>query len=895
MTKITLNPVNYYDINDVYSYEVDNRPLYDISSNIDIINNATALLGFYQELQANPDTEPANGFPNYVCAYVGANGLLYPIDISQSILVLDYATVPIYLIIKSLGSSKYSCISFSASLTINSLFNKFMAGAIGHGLKVGPGGALVDEVYFDLYYSVYGYQNIFVGKILTPTTISFGGNQVNILSDNTFLSKDMDDSTIGLITKYINNATSATALKNVLVNSASTQYPFIEYINQIGTTAIGFPASSLPVYFTSVPLQTNPDGSFVLSTVENVLNEIHFASPNVSGNSVTDSRFGTAGVNISTLFGFSQNYLLHSQTLSHSLSEISQNISTSLLFTSATASSTNGLFIQFDSVSNSFGLDSTAFSNIPTAITAGMTTTANGIAFDTFKTSGLGAFVGYLSNSNLSTSTYSDSTTGGPAISALVGSNALALVCKSSAGNALISLDTDYLLLNTSVGTYYSKTASLAYEITNKGYVDAAVNAAINTAKSMVPLIGNSNTNPITGSLYLDLTSSSNITGDSSTVLQFNTMLVTAINSSNPVSFRTSDASAFQVVRGFTPFDNDIITLPTADDFATRNYLQSSDPGGFVTFLTTALPSTAGLYLALGTLGSGSTQTVYGDKTFIGTTSFQGTTLATLDSGAGSDTPCTIVCSNISTLTFNGSVNFRLQYATGVTIASPTTSGPDPDQYSLIPRKYLDDNLSLMVNTLLGPGICGTWPWSKQIRTLGLPTGGTASGSGTISLDGYLWNFAVSSVAAEDGFSDSVDLTTGQGPFWTYFSAATDGSLIFNGIQDPAATYDPANPLAHTVGSRFVICVSDGRETAIGDAYHGGIFRTETCIGIKRHGTSDITVYARNIHQDDTDGNSINTLVGSSCSTSVKLEPGDQVYLLSQDAEFGSGSIARLR
>ena len=871
MTIITLNPVAYYDINDIYCYQTDNRPLYNLSSNIDLLNTTQSYAGFYQEVSANPGTEPVGGFLPYTCAYVGANGYLYPIDITQSALVMDYSTVPIYLVIKALGSSQYSCLSFSASFNIPNINNLFLTGSIGHGLKVGPGGALADELYFDLYYSSYGYQNIYVGKILTPSTISFGGNQVNILSDNTFLSKNKNDSTTGLITRYLDNSTTTVANQNILLNSTFSPYPFVAYINQIGSAYNNTAISTVPVYFSSVPLALNADGSFVLSDVETVLDEIHFASPVLSASTVTNAKFGTAGVNNRTMVSFAQNFLLHSAALSTSLQETAQSITTTLLFDTANSTSTNGLYTQFQNTTVAFAIDSTTFSNIPTALSASVVSRANGIIFDTFKQTSVGAAIGYVSNSNLSTAnggpTYIDATNF-IAASSLVGSNALSITCYSTTGNSIISLDTDIIIVNPTIGAYYGNTPSQPLEISNKAYVDNAMKAAINLADTMTPLAGTTSTAPITGSFYFDTTSNS----DTSTTLLFTTLISTTIGSNNPITFTALGTSNNQRLRAFCPVDTDTTYIPTSADLTTRSYVN-----WYVAEQLAGLSSST-------YVDTTNPQTISGTKTFSIAPAFTGTNCLTLAPAISG--PATITCSGITNLGFVADSDFRLQYPSSITIAPPTGSGPDPDKYSLIPRHYVDTQVATLIQTMLGPSICATFEWGLQLRSFG------------ISLDSATWNFVVNAGMETDPWESSASWWAGQYSFSTYFGFASDGSFVFHGIPDPSNPGDAVAypPIGHTpVGAIFNINIADMRLSANGDALAGGTFRTGTIIAKKSIGDTTPTIIARNIHQDDTSGDSTNTLVGSSCSTTVFLSPGDQLYLLSEDAEYGSGSIVRIR
>ena len=95
MSKIKLNPVRLFTDDDLYETDVDNRPILDLESNINIMNDQLDKLGFFVEAQAGPDEEPAGGFTINTCAYIGSNSLLYPINISKSIAEIDYSKYPI--------------------------------------------------------------------------------------------------------------------------------------------------------------------------------------------------------------------------------------------------------------------------------------------------------------------------------------------------------------------------------------------------------------------------------------------------------------------------------------------------------------------------------------------------------------------------------------------------------------------------------------------------------------------------------------------------------------------------------------------------------------------------------------------------------------------------------
>ena len=847
-SKVTLNTVNYYTASDIYSFEVDNRPIYNVSSNIDLLNSVIALSGIYQEISADPETEPVGGFLPLTCAYVGYNGLLHPIDISQPVTSIDYSKVPIYLITSSLGSSNYKAVSFSATITISNLYNSFLSTSTGNALKVGPGGSLVDEVYFDLYYSGYSYQNLFVGKILTSNTISFGGNQVSTLSDNRFISKNINDSTTGLLTKYIDNSVSSISDFGVLINTTNSSYPFVTYINQIGYTASTSSitgssfSSTVPVYFSGSSLLTNQDGTFAVPNIESLLDEIHFASPAVAANLLSDDKLGTAGVNIRTLYGFAQNYMLHSQNLSTNLSELSQNISTSLYFNSSASSSTIGLFAQFDSISASYGQTATSITG--STLVSFLTTTAmsysNGISFGTFKNNGLGAFIGHITNTD-TTLNYLDASTSN-VVSTLVGSSTLSITNKNSTSNAIISFDTDIIILNPSIGVYYKNTASNNLELTNKLYVDSAVNAITSSIASMIPLAGNSSTNPINGSLYTDVTSSS----DSSTVLMFNTMSVTNIASSNPIQFSaltSSGISGLQTVRGLTTKDT---TFSNTNDLTSVSWVQWY----------------VGNNTVVGPAILANSQTFTGNNTFSNTVIFNNDTPITINSTDSPVGQASIVC-NSSSLLFNAGSNssFRLYMDPTIVIDSSDSSN------CILNKGYLDTNLDTLIENILGPSICASWSRANVNLNASPSYSNTNFGE---SHSASNWVSAVNPTSDYD--NNFVTSTT------SYFTYNNDGSYTFKGLDSGSE------------GAVFHIDLNLSNSTS---------YRTFVLQAVILKVDSSNTVYVVDSrYESGTASNSWFTL-GVSFSTTVFLNPLDRIYFLvgttSSGGATSTASIVRIR
>ena len=332
---ISLKPINIYQEFDPYDIDVDNRPLLNIQDNISEIVSILEDSGFYSEIAADPSQEPAGGFVPFTCACVYSNSLLIPIDISKSVFEIDYTTYPIVLILgqKDPNLLTYPCISFSAGLRLSSTFTYFVPGSQGRLLRVGPGGVLVDQMYYDLSYASKGYQALYVGKILGPTSIVFGGNQVNILGNNFYLAKNRDDLTTGLITVQRSNSNSNTVFKSINSNDIGSTYTYAEYTNSYSSpTSISvYPT---PVYFSTSELPFDQSTStFTTSALESLLNEIHFSTPAVNTFVGATQLYLTAGVNVRSLLDFASSSVLHSPSYSNNISEIGQGISTKLIFT----------------------------------------------------------------------------------------------------------------------------------------------------------------------------------------------------------------------------------------------------------------------------------------------------------------------------------------------------------------------------------------------------------------------------------------------------------------------------------------------------------------------------------------------------------------------------------
>jgi hypothetical protein len=819
MSKVTLNTVKYYDPADIYSFEVDNRPLYDISGNVDLINTAIANLGFYQEVIANPETEPAGGFSALSCVLYGQNGLLFPIDISQPATSIDYTKFPIYLVIEALGNSTYKCLAFAAAFSIPGLFNKFLPDSIGKAIKVGPGGSLVDEIYFDLYYSDYNYQQLTVGKVLTPTTIAFGGNQVSVLGDNRFLAKNRDDISTGTITKIIQNDVNSTIFKSILTNTAQSSYPFSEFVNQVSAPIGGTPGRT-PVYFTSLPL-TNTDGVFNTAFLDSVLNEVHFSSPSISAATQLDQKYKTTGVNVGSLLGFSQSFLLHSKALSSNLSEISQEISTSLHFDSSV---NTGIVTSFDSSLVDFGTVATTFSNIlRTAATS-----ASGAVFGPLKSEGIGGFLYHLTNNSPADVVYNDTDAQFPMASLQNGSVTVLSSQATSTGNtALALLSNGPIILDSTVGVYCISPGSNPASLTNKFYVDKMVTAAANSANSRIPLVGNNSDNAITGSLYWDLTSNE----DPSTVAQFNTLVTATVKSAYPVELKTLATSDFQVLRAATPSTGE------NTDLTNRLFVQNK--------IDAAIGSAIGTNFVSRT----APDTIVASKTFSDTAQIitSGATPLILNAPTGLDS--INVSSTANIIAFSPAIG-----GAKVKLESSATESTDSDT-TLVTKKYMLDTVDAIASGKVGEAIYGVWHSGNRTTTI----------STVSALNG--WGHATRGITPDQ--------------------ASANFLLTFDIVEGGALQYKLTTP------GIFTVNVSDARIAGVGPSFPGGIYRTQTVIATNSGGT--FQVIARNIHQDDTDGSSINSLVGSSCSAIVVLNQNDILYIASEQADNVSASLARIR
>jgi len=551
----------------------DNRPLVDLATNIEQLNSSIGDIGFYQELKANPETEPVGGFSLFTCASVEENGLLYPINISLPIFVKDYSKYAIYLITDKVflnNSYVYKCLSFSATYVLSKIFNKFLSESIGRTLKVGPSGELVDEIFFDLYFSDKNYQNLSVGKVLTPNTITFGGNQVAAnVSLNSFLGKNKNDFTKGLVTILRSNEDSNIVAQGILSNMIENPYTLVEYQNFLaGSTSNS--GSPIDVYFTNTSLTLDSFGKFISdSGISNYLNQVHFKSPTVSANNDDLDKYGTSGVNVSSLIAFSNQNVLHTGSYSTVLNELSQSVSTSLVFT-PTDHITDIKFTETPGILGTT-LDTQLYPNL---LFTTVTDKKSGISFsNTSQLSICGV-------KDITTGSVVDTNTLGPKITEFKGSTSLVISAKKLlstdiAANLVLNAD-GYVILSSNKGVYYSSPnydSGEDTEILTKGYVTNQINSLRTEGiQNRIPLTGTEAGKPVTGSIEFDTTKNTL----PNTVFVVKTISDAQIQSYFPIIFANavSPQTTMQTVRARTPLGT-VGDPGTSDDLVNRGYLES--------------------------------------------------------------------------------------------------------------------------------------------------------------------------------------------------------------------------------------------------------------------------------------------------------------------------------
>jgi hypothetical protein len=557
---INLKPINVYQEFDPYDIDVDNRPLLDIQDNISEIANLLETLGFYSEIQADPSQEPAGGFTTFSCACVYSNSLLVPIDISKSAFQIDYSSFPIVLILGYNETTRaYKCLLFSAGITLVNKFASFVPGSQGRLLRVGPGGELVDQLYYDLAHSGKGYQALYVGKILGPNSIVFGGNQVSILGNNYYLGKNRDDTSSGLITLQRDNKESNTVFNAVTINSVGSVYTYAEYVNSyFGST------SGVPLYFSASKLDFDQStGQFLAPNLESKLNEVHFSTPSINTFNSSSKTYLTAGINVNSLLDFAATNMLHTSLYSNSVLETLQGVSTKLVFQERITDTTIPVGISMNSVVKYLGNTIQLSSNQPENLLPTVDSTGITIA-DYFNVAG--AYIGGAQDNSALAGTY------GPRMTETLDnakqaaanfttngindySDSFTLVIAANSSNSIpanIAMYANgYINLSSGLGTLVNKMPLLDAEVTPKAYVDTLFKQISVSDNNKIPMTGTdvldpvtqvSTPTPISGKLFIDVSKNGLST---STVLQFAGINETNIFSNCPIKFLKMNGSTF--------------------------------------------------------------------------------------------------------------------------------------------------------------------------------------------------------------------------------------------------------------------------------------------------------------------------------------------------------------
>lgn len=704
---ISLKTINVYQDLDLYDVDVDNRPLLDIENNIAEIVSLLEASGHYSEIAADASSEPAGGFSTFSCACVYSNSLLIPIDISKHISEVDYSKFPIVLILGYKEDiKKYSCLFFSTGIKLANRFASFVPGSEGRLLRVGPGGELVDQMYYDLIHASKGYQALYVGKILSTTSIVFGGNQVSILGNNYFLAKNRDDVTSGLITTQRSNLDSNTVFKAINVNDAGSAYTFAEYINSY-SPAGGLSESNIPVYFSNKVLAYNQStGVFTDSLLEVSLNEVHFSTPALTTLSGANQSYKTSGVNVRSLFDFASANLTHSAAYSNTVSELTQSISTKLVFTDREKSSPADpdipIGLGLNSVSKFVGaamsgwvkdsaLDTPQGTNLPTGLLPTEDTT--GMVFGDYFGNGTGAYVGSIKDINpdniVRTSLEVDtidqessdvrlsSTTN--KISEYTDSFNFVISAKSSTSvpsNIVLSAD-GYINLSSAKGVLIGGTwPTLDSEVVHKKYVDISISTVAVSDSQKVPLTGTVSGSNITGSLTIDVAGN---VGSNNRIMSFNALTMSEIESTKPIKF-TFDGG-LQSVQASTNTDVDFVITPGDKELVNKDYLLG--------YVANAIIEGTGSYVTLGDIVTNDDQLIYGEKTFgqmLSSVVVSGQTNLRLKTTALGALPVDLVMATDGTLTIS-------------TIDKPVlldraTEAGDPDN-ALTTNKYVKDAIAV--------------------------------------------------------------------------------------------------------------------------------------------------------------------------------------------------------
>ena len=692
---ITLKPISIYQELEPYDVDVDNRPLLDIQDNLSTIADILNSSGNYMEIAADPSQEPAGFFTPFTCACIYSNNLLIPIDISKPITELDYSAFPIVLVLNYNPDTKlYACLAFSAGIALTNKFTSFVPGSEGRLLRVGPGGEIVDQLYYDLAHASKGYQALYVGKILTTSSIVFGGNQVNVIGNNYYLGKNRNDATSGLITVQRSLSDSNIVFKSITINDTNAILPFAEFVNASSDSNF-ISETGIPVYFSNSQLSTDQStGAFLDPSLESRLNEVHFQTPALTSLSGSNQAYLTAGVNLRSLLDFNATNLIHTDAFSNTVSELSQTMSTKLIFSMRDKSLTGyidtPIGVLIPAVSRSIGNNINGITNQPDAIIPSSDTTGFTLG-DYFGVGG--AFIGGI-NDVSSLATTRPTPTDDQATQTATGVITSNIITQYSDGFTLListqstsnvpsnlALSSDgYLSLSSVNGILTNaKTPVLDLELTSKKYVDTQVAQVAASDSGKVPLSGTIVDSNITGSLFIDVSGN---TSSNTKAIVLNGVNFTEISSYQPVQL--TDASSTNP-SGFAYIYADtapglVIPSTTPDKYqlVTKEFL-----GLYVSSIS------SGAWVSSGSSESdaGTQQTVYGTKTFVSSdptafiaqsTASSNITIATEDSGGhvGTSVGFTVAGpgTDNGTLTINNGIKpVLLERSSNV---DPTTGDP---------------------------------------------------------------------------------------------------------------------------------------------------------------------------------------------------------------------------
>jgi hypothetical protein len=476
----------------------------------------------------------------------------------------------------------------------------------------------------------------------------------------------------------------------------------------------------------------------------------------------------------------------------------------------------------------------------------------SGVSFGNFKPDSLtpslgGGWLGFMTYGTAAPGLIVDPN--GP--SNLNGANAVVLYAKKASGNtslgsAVLHLVSDgYVTLGAPDGVFYSNVPKLNYEITNKVYVDSSIKTLADAALLKVPLAGTTTDAPITGTLVFNTTSSA----APNVVLSFNTLTSSEIHSNTRFEFRDA-ASALQIVCGRTPIDSSAPDF-SADAFTTWQHVENKVNSVTAGSLTSYVDKTTH-------------QTITSIKTFAekNTGSHDGGIIIGPTSSLQIQTPDLVDPLRRILTVPNNTTYFEVKTLdqTSVKIISSDTLPADPDG-TLVTKGYLSGAIANQINASFDESaVYGIWV-----------------------------NHPVSSTTtAFAGFSKWMCLTQGSMPeSSTNFITNFTGMGTSDGIVYTGTGTSPKSGL-------FLVTSTDSRTTNKGPDIGGITFRAQNTILVKRAGGA-IVQYAYNIHQDDTDGNSVNSYVAASCSSTVVLHPGDTLGVLSEWCQAGSVSVTLLR